>query len=384
MQFKRPKIERSSQRPNSAGLSHRQLDQVLNALESGKKSESKRRVYARWSYRNPRIEMNIKHPGGTESTINVASRDISCQGMSLLHCSYLYPGSEVTVNLPRAGQETVEKVVYGKIARCIHLHGRLHEVGVCFDDIMDVRSLLAFSDNDDARFVIETIDPEKLEGCIVCLEDSALDQKLIQHYLRSTRLRIRFPENVETAVQHAREGCQLFLADIHLANGESGFDAIEKINAEMPSIPIVVLTSDVSKQVRERVDKLRIAGLLKKPLDATTLLRALAEYMYARTIVKGFDQGRTAEVEDTSFHEAFVRSLGEESDKIVEMISKDDHLNTYATCLQIKASAPQAGLDDLAHVADVAAQSIAATSSVSESKAELDALIQCCKRLAAA
>ncbi|MCA9278363.1 MAG: response regulator [Phycisphaeraceae bacterium] len=384
MQFKRPKIEASSQRTNSAGLSHRQLDQVLNALESGKKSDSKRRVFTRWSYRNPRIEMGIKHPGGTESTVFVASRDLSCQGMSILHSSYLYPGSEVTLNLPKAGMHDVEKVVYGKIARCLHLHGRLHEIGVCFDDVIDVRSLLAYSDDDDPRYVIESIDPEKLEGCIVCLEDSALDQKLIQHYLRSTHLRIRFPEDIETAFNQVREGCQLFLVDVHLSSGENGLDAVEKVNAEMPSVPVVLLTSDVSKATRDRADKLRVAGILKKPVDATTLLRAIAEYMYARAIVKGFEQKQTVEVEDSSFHEAFVRTLAEEAQKIESMIENDDHLNAYAACLQIKASAPQAGLDDLATVAEKAANTLAATSSTSESKTDLEALVQSCKRLAAA
>jgi len=73
---------------------------------------------------------------------------------------------------------------------------------------------------------------------------------------------------------------QLLLADYHLADGANGIDAIGAINAEITDrAPAIMISSDNSKALRERLQQLDIP-LLTKPVQPARL-RALMQHMLA-------------------------------------------------------------------------------------------------------
>ncbi|WP_348234565.1 hypothetical protein, partial [Salmonella enterica] len=71
---------------------------VLNALldrldvdEQGTKS--RKRVHARWPFRKLNLQLDIQHPGGTATSLRVASRNLSRSGIGLLHSAFVHAKS---------------------------------------------------------------------------------------------------------------------------------------------------------------------------------------------------------------------------------------------------------------------------------------------------
>lgn len=59
--------------------------------------------------------------------------------MAFLHCSFLYPGSIISATLRTRDGEQMS--VTGKVVRCEHVSGRVHEVGVKLDQAIDPGAL---------------------------------------------------------------------------------------------------------------------------------------------------------------------------------------------------------------------------------------------------
>jgi len=79
---------------------------------------------------------------------------------------------------------------------------------------------------------------------------------------------------------------RLLLTDYHLAYGANGIDAIDAINAELAApAPAIMISSDYSAQLRERLDKLGIP-LLTKPVDPARL-RAVMQHLLGNKALSG-------------------------------------------------------------------------------------------------
>ncbi|MEM6391921.1 MAG: hypothetical protein AAF797_04040 [Planctomycetota bacterium] len=76
------------------------------------------------------------------SRFKVRPRDISTGGFGFLHGSYLHTGSPCLAVLGAHGRGLV--TVRGTIARCEFLRGKLHQVGIRFDQPIDVEPFLTY------------------------------------------------------------------------------------------------------------------------------------------------------------------------------------------------------------------------------------------------
>ena len=75
-------------------------------------------------------------PKGADDTFLVVPRDISESGMSFLHGSFLYPGSECRFTLRTNGGEVV--TVSAEIKRCRLVEQNVHEIGARFEESIRV------------------------------------------------------------------------------------------------------------------------------------------------------------------------------------------------------------------------------------------------------
>lgn len=74
----------------------------------------------------------IQHPGGGEIEVRVVLRDISRGGFGMFHGGYLHPGTRVISTF--IGSDGAALVSHpGKVVRCTHLQGLIHDVGIAFD-----------------------------------------------------------------------------------------------------------------------------------------------------------------------------------------------------------------------------------------------------------
>jgi hypothetical protein len=78
------------------------------------------------------VFLDLEHPSGAKSTFLVRPRDISKTGLGFIHGAYIHPTSKAELMLVLPDRELLRK--RGSVARCRHIRGKVHEVGVAFDE----------------------------------------------------------------------------------------------------------------------------------------------------------------------------------------------------------------------------------------------------------
>jgi len=93
------------------------------------------------------IDLLVEHPSGGYGAFKVHPVDISREGISFLHGGYIHEKSICTFLLPSIVGERDR--VKGVVVRCCHLRGTLHEVGVAFEEVIDLSRYLASDDSNE-------------------------------------------------------------------------------------------------------------------------------------------------------------------------------------------------------------------------------------------
>src|SRR5687768_12470301 len=74
---------------------------ILDKLDKLQSAEPFERSDERFPYRRRGVELEVEHIGGTSSRLRVWTRNLSAGGISLLHGSFVHPGSRCELTLPR-------------------------------------------------------------------------------------------------------------------------------------------------------------------------------------------------------------------------------------------------------------------------------------------
>lgn len=119
---------------------------------------------------------------------------------------------------------------------------------------------------------------------ILLVEDDDDVAEVTSSFLRRSGAavtRVTDGDEVVAAVQHASSSgapFSLILLDIHMAR-LNGLEAIKEVRTIDQRIPIVVLTSDSARAVREQSLANGASGFLQKPIEYSTLACFLAAYL---------------------------------------------------------------------------------------------------------
>jgi PilZ domain len=99
------------------------------------------RRYRRITYRKlAQIAVAVRQSGGEWAKYVVRSRDLSPGGIGFIHGSYIYLGSECRVILKDCHGRVV--CLEGVVKRCELIDGTAHDVGVQFNEEIDVESFV--------------------------------------------------------------------------------------------------------------------------------------------------------------------------------------------------------------------------------------------------
>lgn len=86
------------------------------------------------------IVLSIEQYDGSEVTYLVRPRNLSDTGLGFLHGTFIYPGTPALATLKARGNLPIE--VRGQIIRCQLIQGRVHEIGMRFDQPIDVEQFV--------------------------------------------------------------------------------------------------------------------------------------------------------------------------------------------------------------------------------------------------
>lgn len=362
-------------RTNSLGLRGRALDDVLNELDAHGESRNSSREFVRWPHRLEKVFLKVRQPGGPEVVIRVACRNLSRGGIGIIHSAYLHPGSKCAVVLPHLTEGP--KVLCGCVVRCQHRRGVLHEIGIRFDTPIHVREYIEPTSARDC-LSLETVNPTELTGCLVYLDDSELDRKILHHYLRDTRMRIRATGSPAEAAAFIAEGCDLIIVDNALG-ADRGVDLVKRWREGGVPTPIILVSAEPSDELPRAVADKNTA-FVAKPFNQDKLLRAIGEFLLT---TRPAHRVQRESAPDDPIKE-LTHELGAYADRLAAAIDKKDSAECRAVCLQIRGSAPALGLLELGQAADRAAQLISDGAAVEELRPKLQPIVEGCRGAASA
>ncbi len=364
-------------RPNTLGLGQRELADLLDRMEDPDHvGANPKRDFVRWPFRQTSVKVQIFHTGGTTATITVACRNISRAGMSLLHSSYLHTGTKCRVLLPHP--ERGEMPMDGWITRCNHRVGVVHEIGIRFDQHLDVQEFLRPNPFTD-WFSLERVKPEDLTGNVVCVDDSEIDRRIIKHLLRNTALNCVMACSGAEGLTTVDESTDLVLVDYHLGD-MSGAEFTNKLRDAGLQVPVIILTCDTQTATAEILGSIQASAFLAKPVSQDLLLRALGEFLIVRKANAEMQPKVGDDTFNSSLTEGLVTALGQYAKRLEDCIERQDATTARTLCLQIAGTAGTVGFKDVSQVATKASEALSRSMSTTESISPIRTLIAVCQR----
>jgi CheY-like chemotaxis protein len=341
----------SAARMNTLGFSQHDLDQFLDQVDASQPSSAAIRTFIRRAYRHVRIPMQVAQPGGNVATFPVACRNVSRGGISVLHNAYLHVGTRCTLALPAAGGG--HTAAHGTIVRCQHRRGMIHEIGVRFDALVDLRPLLGldlFAD----WYSRERLDPADLKGILLYVEESAADRKLVRYHLRDTNLTVVTADDAAQGLAKAASGADAVLWALPAAAPpDDPGEFVRALRERGVKAPVLILAADTGEAMRRTLAATPAQAFLAKPVSQGLLIRALAEFLLPAA---GPGTGATAEPAGPAAAPSreFLAALPALVESLERAASSGDAGACRAACLRIRA-----GGGVLAEPADGALDAIA-------------------------
>lgn len=364
---------------NTLRLNQRELQQLLEHLEQqSNDKEAPEREFVRWSYPVEAVQLTISHNAGNKVTLPVATRNISRGGISVLHSSFVHNNTPVEITLQIPDGSTLNTT--GRVVRCNHLLGRVHEIGIKFDQQISTRDLLGL-DPLNGAYSLERVEPTRLQGSVLLVTTSDLDRDLILMYLEETNLIVNTADSIENAIARAQRGCELIIADYHLGE-QTAPDMIYELSNAGCEFPVIVMSSDNSATVQDFIREVNGAGILSKPIAKLQLMQALAEFLHADG--DGGPLYSTLTPENTAYP-LLTKFLAEIS-RMALNLEKAVRENDANTCLSIvrtlSGTAAPLGFPDISNLA-IAAEKQLAHKTPKGASTEIRALVIACRRIKA-
>lgn len=256
-----------------------QLADVCDALDAraaGAPDRPSRRA-VRWPFRDRRVALATRIAAGAQRSLQCACRNLSYSGVGLLTREPLPMGRLVQVSLPHPQLGSIP--ISGSVTRCRRVDEAVFEVGVRFDQPVDVREYLAI-DPFSNEFLPERTEPARITGHVVMLGGSEFERAMFQRTLRRTSAFSLTTSHLHDAIRVAPSMSALVCS----------------CDDDDPPVPtlltplvehgfrgkLLLMVSDQGPRTRERVLALPYHAIVLRPLGEDLLLRALTEVLVLR------------------------------------------------------------------------------------------------------
>lgn len=364
----------SAERLNTLGLGPRELTALLDMLDAsdGQKRDA-RREFARWPFRETGLNVHFVHPGGSNTTLRLAGRNLSRGGVSLLHHGFVHAGTKCRVELPLRSGGMREMI--GVVARCQHRKGMLHEIGIRFDKQISLREHVR-AEGDQELISMECVAPQKLTGTILHVEDNDLDTRIVGHFLREAPVKLISVTTGAEALATALSNADLLLIDYNLPD-QTGLALAKSVRAKGVMCPIIILTADPTACMSEGLWEVPGIGLVQKPYTQEQLLRAIGERLLLR------DSGADRHATPASAAKASAPALRQFADRLDAAVAANDLVAAKEATTQLHGSASSLGLGHVSAAAKVAHDLLPSLNTITDNPRVFNELAAACRRAAA-
>lgn len=342
-----------------------QLLKKLNDPDKMVRPKKTLRTYTRLEYRDPYLELFLQTIDRSKRTIVVAARNISCSGISVLHSSYVYPGTFATAKLYKV--DGTPLTISGRVIRCEHRGGIVHEIGIKFDVDIHVREFVRQDIHETVR-VLEKIQPAQLMGKVCVVGDDREVLPDTQVFLKSTQLACEYIKTAQEALKTKLEDHLLLIACLDV--GEmTGPEFTKHLREHGFMRPIILVGQGGDNAMKNHIRLSTADGYVISPIQEQDLLCTLGEYLLSKWSEKQLECARikpSPEAEEGLRNE--IAKLGIQLD---QHIRTQDPVHAYATCTKIRSAAPLLGMKSLRDLASKAGEALAGEGDM---ESQIDAL----------
>ncbi|MEO0588052.1 MAG: response regulator [Planctomycetota bacterium] len=251
-------------------LTPRQAEALLDSLqqETAGADQQANRSEARHFYTDlTGIPLEVSHPGGTTSSFSVIPVDLSAKGIGLLHGGFVYQGTEVIATL--TDLSGLERRVAGRVMDCRLYRGRVHVLGVRFEEPIEL----------DAYMTDLDAEPEVARPTVLHIDDSADFRRLFAYFVGQSGASVEGLASVDASVATtAEDKFAAVFVDAHIG-GQQGTDFIKQLADAGYSKPVLLVTGDESPELREAALAAGASEVLTKPLSGRTVADAIATHV---------------------------------------------------------------------------------------------------------
>ena len=319
----------------SVPLDEAELECLLDRLDQDDQVVPGRGMqqWERYPYRRRDIVLRLYQPGGTRQTLVVPARNISAWGMSLIHGGYVYIGTRCTVLLVTA--RDTRREIPGRVVRCRHTGGRVHEMGIRFEREIDT-----------AEFLTNATTQR-----VLVAEDDAAMRRLLCHYMEEMSADVEVVENGLDATNRAmNERFDLILLDLDMPEMD-GLSVLETLRRQGCCETIVALTAQADANDRDRFLEAGFDDYVVKPVSKAALERLLTrarqEPLYSNLPGGPRVERLVAE---------FVAELGDKVRAVEEALGRTDMAEVRRLARSLRGEAGSYGFQPISEAADAVDQ----------------------------
>lgn len=260
-------------------LSETERQELMAKLD--RQSASFRGMEARLENRLPYaasagVMLTLNHPGGSVVNYLVRPRNLSRHGVGFLHGNFVHVDSRCQVYLLRLDGQ--RDPISGTVVRCSHIEGLVHEVGVRFDNPIDLGEFLAGYAKA-APEPQQSVELPKLTGRVLYVEDSVNDQELLKFHLTNLGVEmVSITSPLEALEAMERERVDLIALGTELP-GMTGSELAAALRAGGFEGPIIALTADDSAEIRAEALTCGCNAVYLKPFNLEQVIQWFTQHL---------------------------------------------------------------------------------------------------------
>lgn len=358
------------------------LEEELSRGPSGNRTGRNLRTSARVPYDvKAGVHILLYHPGGTALRYLVRPRNISRGGIGFLHGDYVHHNSRCGLAL----REWDHRVAFtwGQVVRCRHLGGHIHEVGVKFEEPIDIQRFV----ENCLRLESEqqhSMQMPRLSGRILYVDSSEDERDLLKFHFEQLGLEVRLAEDGGAAIDAVeRDTVDLILTELHLPT-ISGLETIERLRGRGHTGPILALSSDPNPAMHQEARSKGCDAVLTRPCNVDRLSRELAERLPTGADEAGGENCLISEhwpnLKMRPLILAFLGRLGSQAEQLRAHLEKPEELGAARRlCRELVSSAGGYGYPSIAEAAETLCGRIDAGAEPAELAAQMARVERLCK-----
>jgi CheY-like chemotaxis protein len=320
-----------------------ELDSRITACE-----DISRRQHTRIAYRVPDgLQADFIQPDRSTRSYRVIPHDMSPGGIGFLHGGFIYPGTVCEIVLVTVDAERVR--VRGSVARCDHIRATIHEVGVAFDQTVDLANYIRTSD--EPRKARTAEDLPSFPARVLYVEQSVDDRELCRFLLSRLGATGEMASDASEALAMAAANrFDLVLISMDL-EGRTGYRIAELLSDSFCTGPFIACTADESPQSRVDAMANGFSAVLTKPYELESMIDLLTHCVKGdREVEKEPDPIYSTKWADEPMRPVilgFLQRLEEKVQRLEQFMAAKDAPALGKLCSELKASAGGYGYEQI-------------------------------------